>query len=107
MTPVQLIDKCLLQYGSSLNGAIKSSKEVLGVMYMYPIKISSALDIWLFPSKSYKKSNCVCFVLNHIEDTLPQSVQQTEVFLRYGHKITIKMKESTFQTKRRNAEKLR
>ncbi|ULT59590.1 competence protein ComK [Neobacillus drentensis] len=107
MSPVHLIDKSLLQYGSSLIGALSSSKEVLGEMYMYPIKVSSSLDIWLFPSKSYKKSNCIWFVLNHIEDTLPQSVQQTEVFLRFGHQITIKMKESAFRTKRRNAEKLR
>src|SRR4051794_30948006 len=68
MSPVQLIDKSLLQYGSSFIGALSSSKEVLGEMYMYPIKISSSLDIWLFPSKSYKKSNCIWFVLNHIED---------------------------------------
>ncbi|PLS01948.1 competence protein ComK [Neobacillus cucumis] len=107
MSPIKLIDKSLLRYGSSFHGALSSSKEVLGGMYMYPIKISSTLDIWLFPSKSYKKANCIWFVLNHILDTFPKSVQHTEVFLRYGHNITIELRECTFRTKRRNAEKLR
>ncbi|NHC43419.1 hypothetical protein G6549_26490 [Bacillus sp. MM2020_1] len=107
LSPVQLIDKSLLRYGSSFNGALSSSKEVLGEIKMHPIKISSTMDIWLFPSKSFKKPNCIWFVLNHVQDTLPRTVKKTEVFLRHGHKITIEMKESSFRDKRRNAEKLR
>lgn len=52
MTPVQLIDKSLICYGSNFQGAFKSSQQLLGKhRKKYPIKIDAALDIWLFPTK--------------------------------------------------------
>ncbi|MEQ2527407.1 competence protein ComK [Bacillaceae bacterium CLA-AA-H227] len=108
MAPLKLIDKTLISYGSSFKGALESSRKLLGEnRKMYPLKIDALLDIWIFPSKSYKKENCVWFALNHVENTKPLSLKDTKVFLKYGHEIDIKMRESSFRNKRGSATDLR
>ncbi|WP_312474733.1 competence protein ComK [Neobacillus sp.] len=108
MSPVQLIDKTLISYGSNFKGALNSSTQLLGEnRRMYPIKIDASLDIWLFPTKSYKKETCIWFALNHVKGTQPLGVKFTKIFLSYGHTIEIVMKESAFRDKRLTAEDLK
>lgn len=108
MAPLKLIDKTLISYGSSFKGALESSRELLGGnRKMYPIKIDASLDIWIFPSKSYKKENCVWFALKHVENTKLLGIKDTKVFLNYGHEIDIKMRGSSFRNKRVCAADLR
>ncbi|MED4206830.1 competence protein ComK [Neobacillus mesonae] len=62
MTPLQFINQSLIKYGSDLKGALNSSKKLLGEKQKkYPIKISLSLDIYLFPTKSIKREDCVWF----------------------------------------------
>lgn len=108
MAPLKLIDKTLISYGSSFKGALESSRKLLGEnRKMYPLKIDASLDIWIFPSKSYRKENCVWFVLNQIENTKPLGTKETKVFFNYGHEFDIKMRESSFRNKRGCATDLR
>ncbi|MFB6468524.1 competence protein ComK [Cytobacillus sp. Hz8] len=101
MSPIKLIDKSLLSYGSNFIGALRSSRELLGGnRKMYPIKIDASLDIWLFPTKSYKKENCVWFALSHVKYTKRLGNKHTKVFLSYGHEFEIEMGESSFRNKR-------
>ncbi|WML43895.1 competence protein ComK [Neobacillus sp. PS3-40] len=106
-SPVDQIDKTLLNYGSSFSGALQGSKHILGPMKMYPIKINENKDIWLFPTKSFKKKNCVWFNLYHVIRTKAQGVQKTEVLTTFGHSFIINMKESAFNNKRQKAQQLR
>jgi competence protein ComK len=108
MPPVKLIDKSLISYGSSFSGALKSSTQLLGKeRKKYPIKIDASLDIWLFPTKSYKKDNCIWFALNHVSDTLPLGQKFTKVFLSNGHTFELGMREMAFRAKLRTVENLR
>lgn len=108
MSPVQLIEKSLLSYGSNFTGALKSSIQLLGEnRKKYPIKIDASLDIWLFPTKSYKKETCIWFALNHVKGSQPLGVKFTKVFLSYGHTIEIVMRDSAFREKRLTAEELK
>jgi len=108
MSPVNLIDKSLISYGSDFKGALSSSRKLLGEnKKMYPIKIDGSLDIWLFPTRSYKKHNCVWFALNHVKNTKSLGIKDTKVFLSYGHEINIKMRESSFRNKRNLTSDLR
>jgi competence protein ComK len=106
-SPVEQIDKTLLNYGSNFSGALKSSKFILGPMKMYPIKINRNNGIWLFPSRSFKKLNCVWFNLDHVIKTKAQGVRKTEVITSFGHVFIINMKESAFNNKRQKAQQLR
>jgi competence protein ComK len=107
LSPVKLIDKSLINYGSSFKGALESSKDLLHPMKTYPIKISRSLDIWIFPAKSYDNEKSIWFVLNHINDYQAKGTEHTEVFLSCGHTIKIDMKLRTFRTKLHNARELR
>ncbi len=106
-TPTQVIDASLLQIGSSMQGALLSSKKLLGEQYMYPITVNPHLGIYLLPTHSLKKRNCVWFSLMHVKDVRAQSVKQTEVLTNYGHTIVINMKKSAFQAKHQTANQLR
>ncbi|QCJ42571.1 hypothetical protein FAY30_11990 [Bacillus sp. S3] len=108
MSPVKLIDKSLISYGSNFKGALYSSTQLLGEnRRMYPIKIDTSLDIWLFPTKSFKNETCIWFALNHVKRILPLGVKFTKVFLSYGHTFEIVMRESAFREKRLTAEELK
>src|SRR5207253_2907209 len=74
---------------------------------LHPIMVSGTLDLWIFPTKSYKEQNCIWFVLNHIQGTERLGVKQTKVSLSYGHTIELQMREISFKNKRDNAKDLR
>jgi competence protein ComK len=108
MAPIKLIDQSLISYGSSFRGALKSSTYLLGKeRKKYPIKIDASLDIWLFPTKSYRQDKCIWFSLNHVKDTMPIGQKFTKVYLSNGHMFELVMNESAFRAKIRTAESLR
>ncbi|XJZ26995.1 competence protein ComK [Bacillota bacterium Lsc_1132] len=107
MAPVALINHTLLHQGGDFRGALESSRFLLGPIKMYPIKINAVLDIWLFPTKAYKKDSCAWFALTHIRKTKAIGVRKTEVSLSYGHTFTVEMKQSSFNDKRQKADDLR
>lgn len=88
-SPVKKIDNTLLNYGSSFKGALESSKFILGPIKMPPIKINENKGIWLFPTKSFRRKNCVWFNLDHIIKTKPLGVNKTLVIMNYGHTFII------------------
>lgn len=103
----RLIDESLKKFGSSLRGSLDGSKEILGNKNMRPIVINAYLGIYLFPSKSPSKPDCVWFSLIHVLNTESISRNKTKVYLSYGHTIMIDMKESTFNRKLNRTLELR
>lgn len=106
-TPAQIIESSLLHVGSNLQGALSSSKALLGPMRMYPISVNAHLGIMLFPTKSMKKYNCVYFSLMHVKNTHALGTDKTEVLTSFGHTIVIDMKVSAFNNKRQKVNQLR
>ncbi|ETI69447.1 competence protein ComK [Neobacillus vireti] len=89
-------------------GALYSFTQPLGEnRRKYPIKIHASLDIWLFPTKSYKNENCIWFALNHVKGIRPLGIKFTKVFFSYGHTFEIVMGEVAFRDKRLTAEELK
>lgn len=107
LSPIEVMNQTLLQLGSDFRGARESSKEVLGKMKMYPIKINAELGIWLFPSKSFKDPSCVWFSLMHVERTKAIGVRKTVIQLSYHHTFEINMRKWSFDNKLQNARELR
>jgi competence protein ComK len=107
-SPTEIIEFSLIRYGLDFKGALKSSKHLLGnKVKMHPIMVNPALDIWIFPSHSYKKQDCVWFVLKHIQDTEPLGLKHTKIYLNYDHTFELKMRRSSFIIKRDKANELR
>jgi competence protein ComK len=107
LSPAQVIDENLLRIGSDLRGALLSSKKLLGPMYMYPINVNSHIGIYLLPTQSLKKRNCVWFSLMHMKNTQALGVKKTKVQTSYGHIIVIDMKKSAFNNRLQIAKDLR
>ena len=55
LTPYQVIENSCSYYGSSLNGRIKGSKNIIGSYYKLPVIVSERNNIVFFP---LKKGNC-------------------------------------------------
>ena len=107
MSPQKFIDESLKKYGSSLRGALDGSKDILGKKNMRPIVINAYLGIYLFPSKSPSKPDCVWFSLFHVVNTESISRNKTKVFLSYGHSVVVEMKESNFNRRLNTTLELR
>jgi competence protein ComK len=107
MKPTDVINKTLLGLGSDFHAGRKSSREILGDIYMCPIKINCNLGIWLFPTKSYNNDFCVWFSLTHVKKTKAVGIRKTEVYLSHNHTFVINMRESTFNQRKQTAKELR
>jgi competence protein ComK len=107
LSPAQIIDENLLLIGSDLRGSLLSSKKLLGPKYMYPITINSHLGIYLLPTQSSKKRNCIWFSLMHVKKPQALNVQKTKIPTSFGHIIEVDMKKSTFINRVQTAKDLR
>ena len=56
-SPIQIIKHSLLSYGSDFNGALNSSKELLGTkINLHPIMVNGPLDLWIsLPNRTKSK----------------------------------------------------
>ncbi|WP_144553442.1 competence protein ComK [Bacillus sp. X1(2014)] len=107
LTPSQVIDANLLLVGSNLRGSLNSSKNLLGQLYMYPLTINSRLGIYLLPTKSLKKRDCIWFSLIHIKNMQCLGIRKTIVYTSYGHIVEIDMRKSAFINRVQIAKDLR
>lgn len=107
LSPVKLINHTLLNHGSDYQGAVNSSKHLLGEVKMPPVHINAKLDIWLIPTKSPKLQSCVWFSHSHIKKTKSVGRKKTEVHLSFGHTYELLMKENSFNNKRQKAAQLK
>ena len=107
LSPVKLINHTLLNHGSDFQGAVNSSKHLLGEVKMPPVQINAKLDIWLIPTKSSKLQSCVWFSHSHIKKTKAVGRKITEVHLSFGHTYELLMKENSFNNKRQKAAQLK
>lgn len=67
--PTDIIKTSCLYYGSTLEGRMKFTKDVLGATYKCPIVVSETDNLIMFPTSCYKDKNCcwICFnqILNY------------------------------------------
>ena len=63
LTPLELIDKACMHYGSTVDGRRVSASKTLNYSHKTPIVIAP-YSVGAFPTTSYKKDNCV-WIFNH------------------------------------------
>jgi len=97
-------DSCTY-YGSSCEGRIKGTKNILGSMYKVPIVIEETNDIIFFPTDSMKSKNCVWISLNQIKK-YEKNGQYTKVYFKNGKDLIIKMSISSFEMQVLRANRL-
>lgn len=107
MTPNKIMEYSLLHFASNLKGANSGSRFILGNISMCPIKISSKLDIFWFPCKSPNQEDCIWLAHGHVVDYKQIDKNLTQIYLSYGHSVTVEMNKTNFEKKYDRATKLR
>ena len=92
-------------YGSSCEGRIKGTKNILGSSYKVPIVIEESNDIIFFPTDAISNSNCIWFALNHIRK-YENAAGFTRVIFDNNKEIIIKMSPSAFEMQLLRANRL-
>jgi competence protein ComK len=103
----QILTKSLYKMGTTLREAKNNAKAHLGNLNMCPIKVNSQLGLYLFPSKSPKRPDCVWFSLVHVKGAKSLGKNKTKVLLSQGHSIIVDCTLTSFKTKLHRAQKLR
>jgi competence protein ComK len=94
LSPVEIVKESLNYY--SFN-----SKRVnwSGKLNMRPIAINSQLNLFWFPCISPSNRDNIWFSVTHIIDTKPKGENLTDVYLSYGHIVTVNMNIERFDRK--------
>lgn len=92
-------------YGSSCEGRIKGTKNILGSIYKVPIIIEETNDIIFFPTETIKSKNCIWISLNQIKK-YERDRNYTKVYFNNGKEITIKMSINSFELQLLRANRL-
>ena len=83
-----LLNDCCKYYGSSLKGRIEGSNYLLGSIYKAPIIISEFKEIIMFPTASFKCSDCMWINYSWIEKYFFDN-NKTFIIFKNGLKIEI------------------
>jgi competence protein ComK len=103
----QILNNSLKRMGTTLRRALDDARANLGNLNMCPIKINSKLGVYMFPSKSPKRPDCVWFSLVHIKGVRSIGKNKTKVYFSHDHSIIVDCTLESFKTKLHRALKLR
>lgn len=86
-----IVDNSCKYYGSSLNGRIAGSRDILGISYKVPIVLSELNNIILFPTTSLRKEECSWLNLYAIDSYKKLTKNTVEIIFINNIKIIIKI----------------
>lgn len=92
-------------YGSSCEGRIKGTKNILGSVYKVPIIVEETNDLVFFPTDSLKSKNCIWISLNQIRN-YEKADGYTKVYFKNGKSIILKMSINSFELQVLRANRL-
>ena len=97
-------DSCAY-YGSSREGRIKGTKQILGSNYKVPIVVEESNEIIFFPTEAASNANCIWLSLNNIKN-YERNNGFTKVTFNSGKELIVKMSISSFETQILRANRL-
>lgn len=92
-------------YGSSCEGRIKGTKQILGSNYKVPTVVEETNEIIFFPTEAAGNANCIWLSLNNIK-SYERSNGFTKVVFNSGKELIVKMSISSFETQVLRANRL-
>ena len=92
-------------FGSSYEGRVVGSKNILGSTYKTPIIIEETQKIVFFPTESPLNEDCCWISLNNIENYVAND-NQTDIFFFNKIKININMRYQNFNNQVLRATRL-
>ena len=92
-------------YGSTCEGRVKGTQNMLGSNYKVPIIIEEANEIIFFPTESMKNETCIWIALNHIKK-YENCNGFTRVVFDNDKELIVKMSVSSFEMQVLRANRL-
>ena len=92
-------------YGSSCEGRIKATKNILGSAYKVPIIVEESKEIVFFPTESINSKKCIWLSLNNIKN-YENCDGYTKVTFVSGKEMFLKMSVSSFELQFLRANRL-
>ena len=92
-------------YGSSCEGRIKGTKQILGSNYKVPIVVEESNEIIFFPTEAASNANCIWLSLNNIK-SYERSNGFTKVIFNSWKELIVNMSISSFETQILRANRL-
>lgn len=101
----EILEDTLNYYCTTLEGAIRGAKSILGEKYHPPILINASEGLIMLPCGPIRRKNSIWIASNQIIK-LEQLGKETIVFTEYGHQIIIPLKISQIEMKIGQASRL-
>lgn len=101
----QIFEDTLNFYCTTLQGAIRGAKSILGEKYHPPILINATEGLIMFPCGPIRRKNSVWVANNQIVN-LEQMGKETIIYTNYGHEIIVPLKISQIDNKMGQASRL-
>ena len=87
LSSMQIIDDSCKYFGSSYEGRVEGTKNILGLKIKSPIFIEESSDLIFFPTKSPRNWSCIWINLNKIDDYEKVNSSTTKIFFSSGKAI--------------------
>lgn len=99
--PITILDSNCIEYGSSLDGRYEYARKVLQSNSKLPVCIMPGQGIFMFPTKSTKKKDCVWIAYYHVE-RFEQRNSMTYIYFKdnTGMYVNISSNQFDLQMKR-------
>lgn len=100
-----IMDNSCQYYGSTVEGRIKGTRQILGSNYKVPIVIEEINNIIFFPTESPSRSNCNWISLNQIKSYCDEE-GFTKVTFNNNKYVLLKMSINSFENQVLRANRL-
>ncbi|MDQ0214780.1 competence protein ComK [Oikeobacillus pervagus] len=105
--PLELVKKSCEYFGSSYQGRRDGTKRLIGVTHKAPIIIDPHTSIYLFPTLSPTKIDCMWISHEHIVAHTCINSYDTEVLFHNNQTVTIPISSSSFESQLGRTARLR
>ncbi|MDD6224053.1 MAG: competence protein ComK [bacterium] len=93
-------------FGSSYQGRVEGSRNILGCNYKVPIIVEESSEIIFFPTASPSLSECSWFSLHAIE-SITEGKDESFINLKNGSKITLPVSKTSIENQLLRATRLK
>ncbi|WP_187119426.1 competence protein ComK [Bacillus testis] len=96
--PIDIIKKSCEYFGSDYNGRRKGTRYLTGYTHKAPIEIEKSFSLYMFPTTSPDRDNCIWIALSNIKQYMKDGPFCTRVVYRNKKQICLSMSFSAFET---------
>lgn len=94
---LEIVNNSCLYYGSSYDGRIEASKNLLGKDYKLPIIVSEFYEILMFPIGSKQSDMCTWICLNKMENYIVEE-NMVEFIFKCKRRYKVAIGKRSFET---------